>query len=291
MGRDTKPLTYSTELFKGKHVRFGHFQLHTDHPDFATAGRINKPTIVFPRTPTFIQQAHRPKFLSEPNFVNIYDGTREYHREVFDLRGDVCDWFEFSPEIFAQALASHVDTFKWDDIEIDIDHLRCAPQTYWQQRSLINHMFNHSAVDGAVEESAFALLAEVMSFGLGCYPDSVKKPKTRMLYQEICDRVQQLLLDNVSDLVSLEDIADNLGISLFHMCRVFKQTMGVTIHQYRMHLRLKYSLDALLIESDITKVALDLGFASHSHFTTTFHHCFGQTPREYRASAARLHFT
>ena len=58
---------------------------------------------------------------------------------------------------------------------------------------------------------------------------------------------------------------------------------GETISRYVLHLRLGLALERLADgERDITALALDLGFAHHSHFSARFHRTFGLTPREAR---------
>jgi AraC-like DNA-binding protein len=53
-----------------------------------------------------------------------------------------------------------------------------------------------------------------------------------------------------------------------------------------MRLRLHASLERVAEPgSDLTAVALDLGFASHSHFTAAFRRSFGLTPSALRAQA------
>jgi AraC-like DNA-binding protein len=46
--------------------------------------------------------------------------------------------------------------------------------------------------------------------------------------------------------------------------------------------RLASSLDAIFDGKDLTTVALDAGFASHSHFTAHFRRLFGSTPMALR---------
>jgi AraC-like DNA-binding protein len=62
--------------------------------------------------------------------------------------------------------------------------------------------------------------------------------------------------------------------------------MGVSLHQHRLALRLHASLAMLRDTTDeISSVALDLGFADHSHFTVSFRRRFGVTPSAYRRGA------
>jgi AraC family transcriptional regulator len=86
-------------------------------------------------------------------------------------------------------------------------------------------------------------------------------------------------------------LADIANLSPFHLCHVFRQTVGTSVYDYVLHERLAHSLDAVLDGSDdLTAIALDAGFASHSHFTARFREFFGCTPTALRrrATAARL---
>ena len=57
------------------------------------------------------------------------------------------------------------------------------------------------------------------------------------------------------------------------------------MYGYVVRSRLSRALDAVLdSDSGLTEIALDAGFASHSHFTAKFRALFGQTPQELRRS-------
>ncbi|HEX7254104.1 MAG TPA: AraC family transcriptional regulator, partial [Thermoanaerobaculia bacterium] len=83
--------------------------------------------------------------------------------------------------------------------------------------------------------------------------------------------------------VPLSEIAANLGVSVFRLCRAFRRATGSTLHGFRNRLRLAASLERIGRASfDLTDVALDLGYSSHSHFTAAFRREFGITPSEFR---------
>ena len=61
------------------------------------------------------------------------------------------------------------------------------------------------------------------------------------------------------------------------------------LHAYRDQLRLQGALPRLAAGEDITRVALDLGYSSHSHFTWAFRRRFGVPPSSVRRGR-RVHF-
>jgi AraC family transcriptional regulator len=79
-------------------------------------------------------------------------------------------------------------------------------------------------------------------------------------------------------------------LSPFHLCRVFRRIVGTSLHDYVLRERLACALDAVVDGQDITAIALDSGFASHSHFTARFKNFFHCTPAAFRrlATAERV---
>jgi AraC-like DNA-binding protein len=94
---------------------------------------------------------------------------------------------------------------------------------------------------------------------------------------------------------TLAALADLARASPFHLARVFKSQTGVSLYEYVLRLRLARSLPWVLdTNGDLTNIALDAGFSSHSHFTEKFRARFGISPGAMRqrkhknATAAKL---
>jgi AraC family transcriptional regulator len=77
-------------------------------------------------------------------------------------------------------------------------------------------------------------------------------------------------------------LAKIANLSPFHLCHVFREATGVSIYDYVLRERLAQALKAVLDGGDITAIALEAGFASHSHFTARFKRFFGSTPSTLR---------
>jgi AraC family transcriptional regulator len=85
---------------------------------------------------------------------------------------------------------------------------------------------------------------------------------------------------------TLSEVAHVAHSSPCHLSRVFTSEVGVPIHQYLLRMRLARGLAAIVDgERDLTDVALDAGFASHSHFTSSFRKFFGMTPSAVRQTS------
>jgi AraC-like DNA-binding protein len=57
------------------------------------------------------------------------------------------------------------------------------------------------------------------------------------------------------------------------------------LYRYQLQLRLARALALLGDYGDLTSLALELGFSSHSHFSATFKQVYGQTPSAFQRSA------
>jgi AraC family transcriptional regulator len=83
--------------------------------------------------------------------------------------------------------------------------------------------------------------------------------------------------------VALATIAEEVGMSYFHFSRASKQSMGVPPNVYIVEQRIERA-KKLLSETElpISEISLRVGFASQSHFTTTFRRLAWTTPKAFR---------
>ncbi|NPC58512.1 AraC family transcriptional regulator [Caenimonas soli] len=93
--------------------------------------------------------------------------------------------------------------------------------------------------------------------------------------------------ERLDQAISLADLANCAGMSLWHFTRRFEAAQGSTPHVYVTQRRLQRA-KALLATTDqhVIEVALEVGM-NHSHFTRTFGKAFGLTPREFRLQRKR----
>jgi len=104
------------------------------------------------------------------------------------------------------------------------------------------------------------------------------KMPTRVL-QRVLDMMRAYLATDLD----LHTIAAESGYSRTHFLRTFRQSMGYSPHQWLTRLRIEEAKIRLQKASNsIIDIALDCGFSSHGHFSSTFRRIVGVTPREYR---------
>jgi AraC family transcriptional regulator len=101
-------------------------------------------------------------------------------------------------------------------------------------------------------------------------------------------RTKEFLEERRSDRILLRDIARAAGASPAYLTDLFRRVEGVSLHQYLTQLRLAHALVRLRHTDDLTALALDVGFSSHSHFTFAFRRAFGCTPSQFREDTRRV---
>ncbi len=83
--------------------------------------------------------------------------------------------------------------------------------------------------------------------------------------------------------MKLADLATLVGMSQYYFCRLFKRSMGVTLHQYVLQQRIDRAKQLLKQhELSIAEIALLCGFKNQSHLTTVFRKFTGMTPKVFR---------
>ena len=101
------------------------------------------------------------------------------------------------------------------------------------------------------------------------------------------DRAKLVLAADLARRWTLAEIAAEVGGSPVHLTRVFQEVEGMPLYRYQRRLRLARALDLVAEYDDLTALGLDLGFSSHSHFTSAFREVYGCTPSQFRGTALR----
>ena len=274
----------SRRIYEGTFVWIGQFRRGPRHANFGGPHQIGGTLLVFPRTSVTITHAGQAPVIADQNTVMFYNHGQVYSRSKVSERGDFCEWFGFDPQLVADAIRSFdpdVDDHPFEPFSFS--HGPSDARSYFLQRLVVDHILGDQSLDHLfIEETMMQVLKRIIEnryqqFGVSPYKSRISQEL------DVVAAIQKELTVRFEENLTLEHIAIQLNYSPFHLCRVFRKHTGQSIHQYLKHLRLRASLEYVTqAQTDLTDLALEMGFASHSHFTEAFRKTFGVPPSALR---------
>lgn len=99
--------------------------------------------------------------------------------------------------------------------------------------------------------------------------------------------VLDYMYDNVGDSsLRAATLAEVAGLAVDTFRHRFRRSLGKSVHQSLLEIRIEVAAHKLLATPrSVSQIAMDTGFADHSHFTKVFHERVGTTPSDYRDAA------
>jgi AraC family transcriptional regulator len=131
------------------------------------------------------------------------------------------------------------------------------------------------------EEQVMALLRTALT------EEGAPGPPPARSTQQLLERTKIYLASELGRSIRLLEIARAVGASPGYLTQLFRAVEGVPLHGYLTRLRLARALVELPHAPDLTELALELGFSSHSHFSARFRRAFGLTPSQFRRGSCR----
>jgi transcriptional regulator GlxA family with amidase domain len=113
--------------------------------------------------------------------------------------------------------------------------------------------------------------------------DFKKKNTNEELLRAVLE-AKSLMDARIVDPLSLDFLAKQVGISKYHLIRLFKQVLGITPYQYQQKIRLEQARDAIRDGMDVSAAAFYYGFTDVSAFSKAFKKRFGASPGFLRKS-------
>jgi AraC-like DNA-binding protein len=161
---------------------------------------------------------------------------------------------------------------RYQFVDAELRRLVWRLTTHHRSGEPLGHAYN-----GAVSRTLVDRIVRLQLAADARHPDSVGlKAEAR--------RVVETLIDaHLQEPLSSAALAAKVGMGLGRFLREFKVTFAATPHQSIQQRRLQRASEMLRTsDASLSTVALETGFASHSHFATAFRAAIGTTPSEYR---------
>jgi AraC family transcriptional regulator len=236
-----------------------------------------------------LHDAPRQHFIANPNHA-LFLGQGQPYRMSFPGRiGDDSIVLAFSQAALSELLVDAVGVEELRSPRLR-PHCLLSPQSVLERSLLWRELLSGSRDALAIEERCVAVMEAALQ---GAANDSPSRPFASRLLT--CRRRRQQVED-VKEAISLfpeqqwtlAALARLANTSQYHLARVFREEVGLPVHQYLLRTRLGNALEAMQATGKgLTDIALDAGFASHSHFTSAFRTHFGMAPAAFRRTTIR----
>jgi AraC-like DNA-binding protein len=273
-------------LFHGSLVSISDLRCRAPQSPCGAEEQARSHELVFTRRGLFVKHAGRRQVLAEPTQVLFFNRRESYRVSHPVSGGDECTVMSFSVETLTDALARYEPAARdRPDAPFCFTHAPLEPGVLLRSQQLRRRLRSGEACALEIEEGALGILHDVV--GQAYRVRSVRprkgRPRTAGARRELAEAVKLLLASQPAAKPSLVSLACAVRCSPYHLLRVFRSEVGTPIHQYLLRLRLAIALERVADGApSLSALALDLGFSSHSHFTTLFRRTFGVSPATLR---------
>lgn len=224
--------------------------------------------IVVPRRGVFLLHHRGVPIVADPNTALVFRMGDTYQFSHPVNGGDQCTVLVFRPELMDEALG---------DIEAQHGTIHAATQ---MRIHILTYTLATGLTDRLESEESAVLVLNALAKD---FNSSLTLQRVSEFQQRRVEEVRALLASKPTNPWHLESIARSVYCSPFHLARQFRAVTGESIVRYLLRLRLALALDRLAQgETDLAKLAVELGFAHHSHFSARFRSVFGETPTAVR---------
>ncbi|GLQ93795.1 helix-turn-helix transcriptional regulator [Dyella acidisoli] len=269
----TSKLLLSTESLTLRNVHCSGTCRHRSAEECASTTQL-----VFPYRGLYLRHLGTDQAVADANHVMFFNAQDGYQISHPLDGGDACLSLALNQSLLAELapkalLHAHGDTA-----------FRAPSQRIDARAQALVALLRHSLNNGTIEPlEAEALVLTLVCRSLG--PRTSRRPASTHARQRLADRVKVLLASDLSRRWTLAEIGQDIGSSPVYLTQVFRQVEGMPLYRYQLQLRLARALDLITRYEDLSALAAELGFSSHSHFANAFKQAYGRSPTEFRRSS------
>ena len=268
-------LSKDFELFYYNDIHLGDVKLHShDYYEFYffIEGEVDLQIgdSMFPVSPGDI-------FMLPPHVKHrpcIRNQDKPYRRFVFWISKEYCDYLETLSKDYTY-LMNYVNSHK--------DYCFQPNQiAYNELQSMFLRLLEELKENRFGKDAQVALWVNELVLYLNRMVYSEHHPVAYSVEHALYQRIALFIEEHLEEDLSLERLSEIFFVSRYHIAHVFKDNLGMSIHQFITKKRLARCKQAILGSSSITEVYEMFGFGDYSSFYRAFKKEYGISPKDFR---------
>jgi AraC-like DNA-binding protein len=236
--------------------------------------------LVFPYQGVFVRHLGSEEVVGEANQVMFFNQNESYQVSHPVKGGDACLSIDLD-EALLRELAPKEHVRAGAMLAFDQQRLRIDARTQ-ALVALLRHGLQRNVIETLEAE---VLTLTLVKRALGERTGHAVRASVGR--RKLVDRAKLTLTSDLGRRWKLAEIAADVGVSPVYLTQVFQQVEGMPLYRYQLRLRLARALDLLPEVDDLTTLSMELGFSSHSHFSSSFRQAYGRTPKEFQQLVRR----
>jgi AraC-like DNA-binding protein len=229
----------------------------------------------------FVWHVLNQDVVGDPNQVLFVSGGEEFHVSQPSCAG--YGELIVTPTLSLLCDVAQVSEPRLSSHPLFVRRSQYASPTLQNRRALFLHHMTSGDHDVLEAEE---LLIDLLRRS---FQPQVRRLEPRVAMSKLVGRTKIFLEAHAGGPLRLTDVARGVGASPAYLTDVFRRVEGIPVHRYLVQLRLAKALVELPHSDDLTQLALNLGFSSHSHFAAVFRHAFDCTPSAFRELSRAEH--
>jgi len=272
-------------LFQGEALQLTRYRCRRAGPGRSADNVERHYVITIPRGGVFVRHTRGRDVIADVNHALFFNAGEPYQTSHPFGCGDhgVC---LVLPERRVREILRDVDRCAADCESDRIFTFDIAPldSSLFRDAHLLLQVLARGGCAAEIEEFGLMLAGRLIAAGSraarsGRRVRAGSRAETGRAHAEQARVAQGILASRYAEPLTIARLADAACVSPFHLCRIFRAMVGVTIHQYLTRARVKAAFERVIADpAPLAIIALDCGFSSQSHLTTAFRAAFGITP-------------
>ena len=229
--------------------------------------------LVFPYRGTYVRHVGQDNAVADANQLMLFNEAEGYRISHPISGGDASLSLALDAGLLQELVPKRYQR-PGSDVAFRVQRLRIDPRAQ-ALVSLLRHGLTRAIAEPLQAET---LVLTLVRRALG--ERTSRPPGSTYGRRRLVDRAKLAISSNPARRWKLAEIAAEVGVSPVYLTQSFQRVEGLPLYRYQLRCRLARALDLLHEYDDLSALALDLGFSTHSHFTSAFRQLYGRTPAQ-----------